>query len=148
MFEKWVVLRVFADKRGNTLIFPADMVQQNVNLLIQALQIFDRRAGAHDGVCRLTKLLFVIYMEGMVCIVVRIMVLLLQCFLVRKVLCNIVGKELRGIQQRVTATTRGAGVQQVVNGLEQLRVLGVDQLVAADQIRGKGIVLSTCQDLR
>ena len=84
----------------------------------------------------------------MVCIVVRIMVLLLQCFLVRKVLCNIIGKELCSILQGVPSVTRGAGVQQVVDCIEQLRVLGVDQLVTADQIRGKGIALSTYRSPR
>ena len=53
------------------------MVNQNIDQLVQALKIFHGTARTFDGIRSIADLLFIIYMEGTVCIVVRIMVLLL-----------------------------------------------------------------------
>ena len=76
-FQEQVILCVFTDKRSEPLILPANMVNQNIDQLVQALKIFHGTARTFDGIRSIADLLFIIYMEGTVCIVVRIMVLLL-----------------------------------------------------------------------
>ena len=142
-FQEQVILCVFTDKRSEPLILPANMVNQNIDQLVQALKIFHGTARTFDGIRSIADLLFIIYMEGTVCIVVRIMVLLLWLFLIPEVLCDIIGRNSAVSRSESRPRPEAQASRRALMAQTAVYLLRVDQFIAGNQFWCKGIALST-----